>query len=69
MKRLRRIYYKLFPVYKRIDMQSFSWEQGDLLIRQNAHKPLEEQWHIAPEEDLNRDYDMVFLEKKIRITE
>jgi hypothetical protein len=67
---LRRLYYRLFTAYKRLEIRRCSWAEGDALIRDtfNLAEPL--QWQLAlPEEDKNHAFDVVFLERKVRIRE
>jgi hypothetical protein len=50
-------------------MQCFSWEQAEILLQQNKTKMPEDQWQLAiPEEDNNKQIGIVYLEKRIRIT-
>lgn len=70
MKRfLRRLYFKLFPRYERLEFTCLNWTEADKLIKENRWKPYEQQWQIAKEEDRNNIYGMVFLERRKRITE
>ncbi len=69
MKRLRRIYFKLFPTYKEIEVKCFTWAQADDLMKSEIGKPAKERWAISKEEDNNPTFDMVYLCRKERITE
>jgi len=70
MKRLRRLYYRIFKRYRRLDLQFCTYAAGDILIRATADCPEKEQWVLAiPEEDHNHVFGMVYLERKERITE
>lgn len=70
MSYLKKLYYKIFPQYERLELQVFSWEHADRLIKENANKPPEEQWVLAiPEEDNNHFIGVVWLERRKRITE
>ena len=65
---LRKLYYKIFPTYRRLELKFVNYSEGDKLIRQSAGKPESEKWVIAkPEEDRNRRLGMVYLERKERI--
>lgn len=64
---LRKLYYKVFKRYRRIEMKMFSWQEADILIRQNEGRPEDQQWGIAEEEDKNHMIGFVFLERKERI--
>lgn len=69
MKTLRKIYYKLFPTFKRLELQCMRYDEADQLIKRNIGKAPEQQWDIAKEEDTNTVYGIVYLERKIRITQ
>ncbi len=62
MKTLRRLYYRIFARYRRIDTCFVNYTEGDRLIRLNSG------WRIATEEDRNWQVGMVYLEKVERIT-
>lgn len=64
---LRRLYYRLFKRYRRIELNCFTYSNADKLIRENEGKPEKDQWVIAREEDKNYFYGMVWLERKERI--
>lgn len=66
---LRRLYFKFFKTYERLEMRVFTYREADELLKQNPNKPEEEQWHIAIEEDTNHVYGTVYLERKKRIWE
>lgn len=63
----RRLYFRLFKRYERIELKCINWPSADALLKENRHKPEEEQWHIAPEEDHNQMLGAVFLERRRRI--
>jgi len=69
MKALRRLFFKLFKHYERIEIGYFTYDEGDKRIRQNEGKPEDEQWFLAKEEDTNHAYGIVILERKRRILE
>lgn len=69
MKFLRRLYYRVFKRYRRLELQGMSWEDADNAIMENPNKPEGAQWHIAPEEDNNRAIGLVWMERRVRITE
>jgi hypothetical protein len=60
--------FKRKPKYRRLELKFVSYIEGDKMIRENVGKPESEQWHIAKEEDTNRNYGTVYLERIIRIT-
>ena len=64
---LRRLYYRVFKRYRRIEFRFVTYLEGDRLIRENDGRPERDQWQIAPEEDANRVLGMVFLERRERI--
>jgi hypothetical protein len=59
---LKRLYYKIFPTYKRIDFKVCTWEEADKLIKENP------KWSIA-KEDAGLTYPLVAIEIKERIYE
>lgn len=69
MKTLRRIYYIIFPTYKRLELKRLSYRDADILLRANEFMSEENKWHIAKEEDTNEIIGIVYLERKVRITE
>jgi hypothetical protein len=70
MKTLRKLFLKLFPVYRRLEFRAVDYREGDRLIRQSAGKPEKEKWVLAKEEDFNRAIGLiVMLERKERILE
>lgn len=70
MKKLRKLYFRIFRRYKRLELKYVSWTVGNEMIKGNANKPEPERWVLAkPEEDNNHRVGMVFLERKKRITE
>lgn len=62
---------KLWPEkveWRRIEIRACSYADADRLIRESAGKPEPEQWVIAvQEEDLNRTFNLVYLERKERV--
>jgi len=62
-------YYKRFATYKRLEVQLVPYNVGDNMLRDSEGKPEDQQWHLAKEEDTNRAYGYVFLERKVRIWE
>ncbi len=67
IKQLRIWYYLLVPTYRRLDLKLCSYAEANLLIKTNCVAAEEDQWHIAKEEDDNRHYGYVWLERKERI--
>lgn len=68
MKLLRKLYFRIFTRYRRLECRFVSYAEGDKLIRANEGKPESECWVIAPEEDTNQIYGYVHLERRERIT-
>ena len=69
MKLLRRLYYKLFPTYRQIELKVLDWDNADKLIKAaSVFKEPEQQWHIA-KEDCGMSFPMVALERRKRVTE
>lgn len=64
---MKKLYYRLFKRYRRLDLVFVSYEEGNKLIRGNAGKLDGEQWRIAKEEDRNGAYNRVYLERRERI--
>lgn len=65
---MKKLFYKIFKRYKRLELKFCSWDEGDRLIKANQFGIEEEQWHIANEEDNNKSIGWVWLERKKRIT-
>lgn len=66
--RLRRLYFKIFKCYRRLEFRAVSYAEGDKLIRESVGKPEAETWVLAPEEDNNRAFGLVvMLERRERI--
>ena len=66
--RMRRIYFKIFRHYRRLEFRAASYSDADKLIRGNVGKPESEQWILAKEEDTNPFFSLVvFLERRERI--
>jgi hypothetical protein len=65
---IRKIFYALFKRYKRLELRCFTYAEGDKLLRANNGKPEDQQWVLAKEEDTNRKYGMVYLQRRVRIT-
>lgn len=62
---LRRLYYRLVPRYRRLEIVFVPYAKADALIRGNLGKPESEQWVLAqPEEDRNRAFGHAYLERK-----
>lgn len=67
MKFLRKIFFKIFKRYNRLELRFVNWKDGDDLIRQNANTTdTSKHWVIAKEEDDNKIIGFVFLERKER---
>lgn len=63
----RKLYYIIFKRYKRLEIKFVSYAEGDKMIRASVGKPEEEKWVLAKEEDTNKRYGFVYLERKVRI--
>ena len=69
IQKLRRLYFRLFKRYRRLELRCVSYPEGDRLIRENAEGPEDGRWHIAKEEDDSPLIGMsVYLERRERIT-
>ena len=64
---LKRIYYRVFPHYRRLESGLFDYATANKMIRGNEGKPDSECWVIANEEDHNTSRAIVFLERRERI--
>lgn len=64
---LKKLFYKIFKRYKRLELRFVSYREGDVLIRNTATRPENERWVLAKEEDMNHVIGMVYLERKERI--
>ncbi len=65
---LKKLYYRLFKRYRRLELRSVNYIDADTMIREGANKPEHLQWRIAPEEDANFEPCLVWLERRVRIT-
>jgi hypothetical protein len=66
--RLRRLYFKIFKRFRRLELRAVSYAVADRLILESVGKPESETWVLAfPEEDYNRVFGLVFLERRERI--
>lgn len=66
---IKKLYYKLFPTYREVDIMPVSYEEGDKMIKESIHRSKENQWVLSKLEDTNTVYGVVVLCKKIRIWE
>lgn len=64
---LKKLYYKIFKRYRRLELKFVTYSEGDKLIRANERKAESDQWVLAKEEDTNHVIGMVYLERKERI--
>lgn len=64
---MKRLFYRLFKRYRRLELRCVTWVIGAQLIRESVGKPECEQWVIAKEEDTNRRMGLVYLERRERI--
>ncbi len=75
MKKLRKLYFKLFKRYRRLELKLISYQEANSLFKSYAHGhanaliPEQDRWRIADEEDNNIDIGHVWLERRERITE
>jgi hypothetical protein len=56
-----------FPQYRRLEYRELCYDEANELIKACADKPYEQQWHVAKEEDTNRCFSIVCLERRERI--
>lgn len=56
-----------FPQYRRLEYRQVGYDEANELIKACADKPYEQQWHIAKEENTNRCFGIVCLERRERI--
>jgi hypothetical protein len=66
---LRRLFYRCVPVYVRLELRCAAYSEAEALLSDNEGKPESERWTIAAEEDSNRALGLVWLERRVRITE
>ncbi len=64
---MKKLFYRIFKCYRRLELRHVSYTEGDVMIRQNEGKPQSEQWVLAKEEDNNSLMGTVYLERKERI--
>lgn len=70
MKRFfRRLWFSAVPTYRRIEVLYTTYQHADELMKKNAERIPANRWRLAREEDKNRNFDMVFIERRERITE
>ncbi len=69
MKKLRKLYFKLFKCYRRLEFRCMTYAEADMKLKANAGKSERDQWRIANEENNNWIIDMVMMERRERITE
>lgn len=69
MKALRRLYYRVFPTYVRCELRFVRFDEGNALICDNAERDEAQRWRIAKEEDTNREFGRVYLERRVRVRE
>jgi hypothetical protein len=70
MQKFQRLYDWIFRIkrYRRLEMKRVTYAMGDQMVRESAGKPEHEQWVLAiPEEDHNRMFGIVYLERRERI--
>lgn len=64
----RKLFYRVFKCYMRLELRFISYGEADRLIRESANLPEDQRWEIAREEDHNRLIGKVFIERRVRIT-
>lgn len=70
MKKLKKIYFKIFKRYEILERIHVSYQKGDRLIKESCEKEESEKWIIDTErEDKNKFIGVVFLCRKKRIVE
>lgn len=66
---MKRLFYKIFKRYRRLEFAALSYSEADKLFRENPGKQECDQWVLAKEEDSNRSFGVVvFMERRERIT-
>lgn len=67
---LRRLWFRCFPRYQRLELRTANYVEADRLIRSTAYLPEPERWRLAiPEEDRDHAFNVVYLERRVRIWE
>lgn len=70
MKRLKRLYYRMFPTYRKMDTAFVSYNTANEMILRSDGKPEREQWGIdIHHEDMNTSPGFVYLCRRERIWE
>jgi hypothetical protein len=67
MRFMCRLYFRLFPTYRRLEIGCFTYLEADRRIKASVGLPEAQQWVIAPEEDQSRSIGWVYLERRERI--
>lgn len=66
---LRRLYFKIVPHYRRIELRFVPYGRANYLLSSSVGRPERSQWRLAKEEDYNRHIGLVALERRERIVE
>ena len=67
MKRLRRLYFKIFKTYRILERQFVTYEKANEMLKRTEMFPEDLRWQLAPEEDWNLVSGFVYLCRKERI--
>lgn len=65
--RLRKLWYRVFKKYRRLELRCLCYSDADKLIRATEHKLESERWEIAEEENRNPIVGVVWMERRERI--
>lgn len=63
---IRETYYRVFKRYERVELKFVTYKEADKLLKESKGKHEEEVWVLAKEEDSNKVYGMVYLERRKR---
>ncbi len=63
---LIKLYYSIFKHYNILETKFVSYTVGDQMIRESEGKLANQKWVLAPEEDGNLAFGMVYLCRKER---
>lgn len=72
MKKLRKIYYRIFKIYRVIETKFVSYDEADKMIKETQNCIESERWVLSDMEDKNPIHAivfMVYLCRKVRIME
>lgn len=64
---LKKLYYRLFKRYRRIELRVCTWEEASDMIELNIWKEEKYRWILALEENYNCHPGIVYMERRERI--